>query len=211
MKIYYSRTNGTNDAINGSVLQEIIRKLDISSNVEVMKYNAGETYTYDKLDSADIMIIGYNMENVDSNHGNKLTIGKGVYDECQRAFAKEIPVFFINVNYDITHEIHYPANNKHVGLESINQGDLNKTDISWKEYGYIDISKFEDVLDVDNTNGCQYRLTLAHTTEQWRNYINYNSYKEIDFSKCKDEITISLSPGAQVSTESNIKLLLLCR
>lgn len=211
MKIYYSRTNGTNDAINSSVLQEIIRKLGISSDVEVMKYNAGETYTYNKLDSADIMIIGYNMENVSSNYGNGLTIGKGVYDECQRAFAKEIPVFFINVNYDSNYEIHHPANNKCVGLESISQTDINKTDISWKEYGYVHISKFTGAFDPSNTNGCQYRLTLAHTTEQWRNYINYNSYKEIDFSKYKEEVIISLSPGTQVSTESNIKLLLLCR
>ena len=210
MKIYYSRTNGTNDAINGAVLQEIIKNLDIVSNVELMRYESGEPYGYGKLDSADVMIIGYNYDNI-INEGCCLVVGKGVYDECNRAFNRNIPVYFINVDYNEYYEIHNPFSNEFVGLERIELSD-DSDDIyvinngkDWKNYAEITIHD-------DISNDTVFGITLNQSTQEWRDF-----FKTIDWSKyplTSEESIINTENTMSVNIHSpgnNKFLLLLCR
>lgn len=204
MKIYYSKTNGTNDAINGSVLQEIIQKLGVSSDVKVMKYNAGETYTYDKLDSADIMIIGYNQDNI---RADMMIIGKGVHDEIQRAFAKKIPVFIINTNdYE---ELHNPINNTNVGLEVVSDKHvLQYVQGDWKKFAAIHLAP---EIDCEYDSNISFNIALSQSTKNWRHFIDtHNPCNPIDWKKYENNTII---PGEQMlSSHGNNKLLLLlCR
>lgn len=95
MKIYYSRTVDTNDGINGSALQKFLERSGLLGKAELIRYEKQPVYSFEKLDSADMMIIGYCE---DRHNDNDYSIGKGVYSEIERAYHKKIPIFLLNLN-----------------------------------------------------------------------------------------------------------------
>jgi hypothetical protein len=164
MQIYYSRVKGTEESINGSALQEIINTLGIAHNVNLVKYQQEGVYSFDKLDNSDVLILGYNEDRHDKIN-NEFIIGKGVYNELQRADAKGIPMFFLNLSGN--HGVYY--------LEAIYTSDVTTIDESnYQEYAKIDL-----YYSYQHAEAGKVQASIKHADELERFFI----YHEIDLNK----------------------------
>jgi hypothetical protein len=177
MKIYYSRTVDTNDGINGSALQKFFEHSGLINKAELIRYEKQPVYSFDKLDSADMMIIGYCEDRHDLD--GKYKIGKGVFEEMQRAYKNGTPIFFLNLSND---KIPYLEQIKFcVDVTIIDAHD-------YKNFAVINIYYTAQQIDDVEYRMCAYE---HYSQEHIRAYL-----KEFDVDLSK----LLLQPSPQVST-----------
>lgn len=193
MKIYYSRVNGTNDGVNGSALQMLIDNLQMQGKVEISRWtNDKVVYSFEKLDKADIMIVGYKEDNHDIDDSTFM-IGKGVYDEIKRAYSKKIPVFWLNL-----------AEEEQPYLERIVFDDIEIYDsLNFKEFARISI---------DDSYGYKIQMKINSKREELVLYFKDNGYTVKESTSLSTDIATSssITTNAEI-VESNKLLLLLLR
>jgi hypothetical protein len=199
MKIYYSRTVDTNDGINGSALQKFLEKSGLFGKAEILRYEKQPVYSFDKLDSADMMIIGY----CESRHNGdqEYTVGKGVYSEMERASEMNIPIFLLNLN-----------NFKIPYLEEVNF-NIDVRNINVNDYtNFAKIAVFYTAQEIDDLESrmCAYENNSKDQIQEYlvKYGVNLSSLESKSTSQGQ---TVKYDPVTFQEIETSPSLLLLRR